>query len=71
MKTKNISLALFFVLIAIFFAPLQMSWSADDNSDENMDLLMMDISSSDNQDDLNLLESIVLIMEVALLLDLM
>ena len=63
MKTKNISLALFFVLIAIFFAPLQMSWSADDNSDENMDLLMMDISSSDNQDDLNLLESIVLIME--------
>ena len=63
MKTKNISLALFFVLIAIFFAPLQMSWSADDNSDENMDLLMMDISSSDNQDDLNLLESIVLVME--------
>ncbi len=55
MKTKNISLALFFVLIAIFFAPLQMSWSADDNSDENMDLLMIDISSSDNQDDFNLL----------------
>ena len=49
MKTKNISLALFFVLIAIFFAPLQMSWSADDNSDENMDLLMiLNISTNNN-----------------------
>ena len=63
MKTKNISLALFFALISIFFAPLQMLWSADDDSVKNMDLLMIDIGSSDNQDDLNLLESIVLVME--------
>lgn len=63
MKTKNISLALFFVLIAVFFAPLQILWSADEDSFENLDLLMIDISSSDNQDDLNLLESIVLIMQ--------
>ena len=61
MKTKNISLALFFVLIAIFLAPLQISWSADDDSVESKDLLMIDLSSSDNQDDLDLLESIVLV----------